>query len=85
MNVIDLDLPGLSDLSGHPPPPQVTLDVYENWVFELLACGMRPAMTDEEIIADFMKNEGSQKEEWPDFGERQSSKHRIGRDSLQCR
>ena len=25
-------------------------------------------MTDEEIIADFMRNEGSQKEEWPDFG-----------------
>ena len=65
MNIINLDLP---DLSGHPPPPQVTLDVYEKWVFELLASGLRPEMTDEQIIADFMKNEGSQKEEWPDFG-----------------
>jgi hypothetical protein len=65
MKVIDLNLP---DLSGHPPPPQVTLDVYEKWVFEWLACGLRPVMTDEEIIADFMKNEGRQTEEWPDFG-----------------
>lgn len=67
MNVLDLVLP---DLSDHPPPPQVTLDVYEKWVFELLACGMRPVMTDEEIIADFMCNEGRQTEEWPDFGNR---------------
>jgi hypothetical protein len=65
MNIPDLDLP---DLSGHPPPPQVTLEVYEKWVFELLASGMRKEMTDEEIIADFMRNEGSQTEEWPDFG-----------------
>ena len=65
MNIIDLNLP---DLSNHPPPPQVGLDVYEKWVFELLACGMRPVMTDEQLIADFMKNEGSQTEEWPDFG-----------------
>jgi hypothetical protein len=65
MNIIDLNLP---DLSNHPPPPQVGLDVYEKWVLELLACGMRPVMTDEQLIADFMKNEGSQTEEWPDFG-----------------
>lgn len=67
MNVIDLELP---DLSGHPPPPQVTIDVYEKWVFELLASGMRPPMTNEHIIADFMQNEGRQTEEWPDFGAR---------------
>jgi hypothetical protein len=65
MNVVDLEFP---DLAGHPPPPQVTLDVYEKWVFELLACGMRPVMTDEELIADFMRNEGRQTDEWPDFG-----------------
>jgi len=65
MKIIDLNLP---DLSGHPPPPQVTLDIYEKWVFEWLACGMRRPMTDEEIIADFMKNEGRQTEEWPNFG-----------------
>ena len=58
------------DFTGHPPPPQVTLDVYEKWVFELLACGMRPVMTDEELIADFMRNEGRQTDEWPDFGAR---------------
>jgi hypothetical protein len=39
-------------------------------VFELLACGMRPVMTKEEIIADFMRNEGRQTDEWPDFGSR---------------
>ena len=65
MKIIDLNLP---DLSDHPPPPQVALDVYEKWVFEILANGMRPAMTHEELIADFMKNEGRQTEEWPDFG-----------------
>jgi len=67
MNVIDLEFP---DFSDHPPPPQVTLDAYEKWVFELLASGMRPPMTNEEMIADFMKNEGRQTEEWPDFGAR---------------
>ena len=67
MNILDLEFP---DFSDHPPPPQVTLGVYEKWVFELLASGMRPIMTDQEIIADFMRNEGSQKEEWPDFGTR---------------
>jgi hypothetical protein len=65
MNILELELP---DFSDHPPPPQASLGQYEKWVFELIACGMRPPMTDEEIIADFMRNEGSQKEEWPDFG-----------------
>ena len=67
MNILDLEFP---DFSDHPPPPQVTLDVYERWVFELLASGMRPVMTDQEMIADFMRSEGRQKEEWPDFGAR---------------
>lgn len=65
MKPIDLNLP---DLSNHPPPPQVSLAEFEKCVFEWLACGMRPDMTDEELVADFMKNEGSQTEEWPDFG-----------------
>ncbi len=65
MSILDLELP---DWSDHPPPPHVTLDVYEKWVFELLKCGMRPPMTDAEILADFMRNEGRQVEEWPDFG-----------------
>ena len=65
MNILNLNLQGLSD---HPPPPQASLGAYEKWIFELLACGLRPVMTDEQIIADFMKNEGRQTEEWPDFG-----------------
>lgn len=65
MNILDLEFP---DFSDHPPPPQVTLGVYERWVFELLASGMRPVMTDQEMIADFMRNEGRQTEEWPNFG-----------------
>lgn len=65
MKIIDLNLP---DLSGHPPPPKVSLGVYEKWMFDSLAAGMRSEMTDDEIAADFMRNEGSQKEPWPDFG-----------------
>lgn len=65
MKIVDLNLP---DLSDHSPPPQVSLDVYEKWVFEWLACGLRPSMSDEQMLAEFMKNEGSQTEEWPDFG-----------------
>ena len=65
MNILDLEFP---DFSDHPPPPQVTLGVYERWVFELLASGMRPVMTDQDMIADFMRNEGRQTEEWPNFG-----------------
>lgn len=65
MNNLNLNL---QDLSDHPPPPQASLGGYEKWIFELLACGLRPVMTDEELIADFMKNEGRQTEEWPDFG-----------------
>lgn len=67
MNIIDLDLP---DLSGHPPPPQVSLDVYEKWVLEMLACGMRKPMSEDEMLAEWLRNEGSQTEEWPDFGAR---------------
>jgi hypothetical protein len=63
---IDFDLP---DLSGHPPPPQVTLGVYEKWVFESFAQNRRQTMTKDQVIADFMKNEGRQTEEWPDFGD----------------
>ena len=65
MKIIDLNLP---DQSDHPPPPRVSLGVYEKWMFDALAAGVRPPMTDEEIRADFLKNEGSQKEPWPDFG-----------------
>lgn len=65
MNILDLELP---DFSDHPPPPQVSLGVYEKWVFEVFTKGKREAMTHEEMIADFKRNEGSQTEPWPDFG-----------------
>ena len=65
MKVIDLNLP---DLSGHPPPPQVTLDVYEKWVLEMYAKSKYPTMSREEMLEEWMRNEGSQTEEWPDFG-----------------
>lgn len=64
MKIIDLNLP---DLSNH-PPPHVSLDVYEKWVFEWIKCSRAHPMTNEELLADFLRNEGSQKEEWPDFG-----------------
>jgi predicted amidophosphoribosyltransferase len=65
MNVIDLDLP---DFSDHPPPPRLTLAQYENWVLEIYAKSKYPKMSNEEMLAEWMRNEGSQTEEWPDFG-----------------
>lgn len=61
--------PEFPDFSNHPPPPQVSLGVYEAWVFGSHAQSRRQTMTKEQVIADFMKNEGSQTEEWPDFGD----------------
>ena len=65
MKVIDLDLP---DFSNHPPPPRLTLAQYETWVSEMYAKSKYPTMTHEEMHAEWMRNEGSQTEEWPDFG-----------------
>jgi hypothetical protein len=67
MNVIDLDLP---DLSGHPPPPKLTFEQYQHWIcVEIVPSLARDGkMSREQLIADFKKNEGSQTEEWPDFG-----------------
>lgn len=65
MKIIELNLP---DLSNHPDPPQVDLGTYEAWVRGDAATRTRAAMSDEEIIADFLKNEGSQTAEWPNFG-----------------
>jgi hypothetical protein len=65
MKIIDLNLP---DLSDHPPDPQVDLGVYEAWVRGDAATRSRASMTDEQIADDFMKNEGSQKVPWPNFG-----------------
>ncbi|MCW1883617.1 hypothetical protein OKA04_02685 [Luteolibacter flavescens] len=65
MKTIELSLP---DMSDHPPPPQVDLGTFESWVRGDAATKTRASMTDEEIIADFMRNEGRQTEPWPDFG-----------------
>lgn len=65
MKELDLDF---GDLSDHPPPPRVSMDVFERWVFEMFAKSGRGHMSAEEIRADFRRNEGSQTEEWPDFG-----------------
>lgn len=67
MNILELELP---DFSDHPPPPQLSLESYEKWVLELLKCGARPLLSAEEERAEWLRNEGSQTEEWPDFGAR---------------
>jgi hypothetical protein len=68
MNALDLELP---DFSNHPPPPKLTFEQYEKWVCEEIVpeLARRGEMTREKLIADFMKNEGRQTEEWPDFGD----------------
>ena len=67
MNVLDLNLP---DLSGHPPPPKLSFEEYEHWICEIAKQRLVPdaPKTWEEFRAEFMKNEGSQKDPWPDFG-----------------
>jgi|APGre2960657404_1045060.scaffolds.fasta_scaffold168764_2 hypothetical protein len=71
MNVIDLDLP---DFSSHPPPPKLNFEQYERWICEEIvpALAREGKLTREYLVADFMRNEGSQTEEWPDFGASQS-------------
>ncbi len=68
MNILDLEFP---DFSNHPPPPKLTFEQYQRWVCEEIvpALAREGKMTREQIIADFMQNEGRQTEEWPDFGE----------------
>ncbi|MCW1921209.1 hypothetical protein OKA05_01510 [Luteolibacter arcticus] len=46
---------------------KVPFAIYEWLVFNVWA-KTRAAWTDEEIIADFMRNEGRQTDPWPDFG-----------------
>ncbi len=67
MNIRELDLP---DTSGHPPPPRLTFEQYQRWI-----CGeigpmlaLEGKFCQKELLADFMKNESRQNEEWPDFG-----------------
>jgi len=53
--MIDLDLP---DGSDHPPPPSVTLDVFERWVIEVFIPDAiaRGELTQESAIRDFEEN-----------------------------
>ncbi len=69
MNALDLEFP---DFSGHPPPPKLSFEQYQRWICEEIvpALARQGKMTREEIVADFRRNEGSQTEEWPDFGSR---------------
>ncbi|MEI6675613.1 MAG: hypothetical protein WCO57_10580 [Verrucomicrobiota bacterium] len=67
MNALDLEFP---DFTGHPPPPKLSFEQYQRWVCEeivpeLARCGQ---MTLDATLTDFMRNEGSQTEPWPDFG-----------------
>lgn len=69
MNIPDLELP---DFSGHPPAPKLTFEQYQHWVCEEIvpALARQGEMTTEKLIRDFLRNEGRQTEEWPDFGSR---------------
>ena len=58
-----------SQASDHPEEPlplELKYDPNDPW--HLMASAYWAKMTPEEVLADFMKNEGSQTEEWPDFG-----------------
>ena len=66
MNLLDLEF---EDMSDHPPPPHLSFEEYQRWIFEDIVPMMaaRGEMTEEKLIADFMNNEG-RVTEWPDFG-----------------
>ena len=53
MNTLDLELPNFSE---HPPAPEMSCAEYQR------------EMTTEKLLDDFLRNEGRQTEEWPDFG-----------------
>jgi len=65
--MIDLDL-NFPDLSGHPPPPRMSFEEYERWIFDEIVPMLveQGEMTHEKLIADFQRNEGSVTA-WPDF------------------
>lgn len=58
--------------SGHVPPPKLTFEQYQRWVCEEIVPSLARdgKMSREQLIADFMINDGRQSEEWPDFGAR---------------
>lgn len=68
MNIPELEFP---EFSGHPPSPKLTFDQYQKWVCEEIVptLASQGEMTTEKLIRDFLRNEGRQTEEWPDFGD----------------
>jgi hypothetical protein len=48
---------------------EVGEEEYDRWIYGESGLMVRRTMTTEEAIADFLRNEGSQTEEWPNFGE----------------
>ncbi len=69
MNRLDLVFP---DFSVHPPPPKLTFEQYQHWVCEEIVpeLARNGQMTPAAVLTDFMRNEGRQKDPWPDFGSR---------------
>jgi hypothetical protein len=60
-----------SQFSNHPEEPsplELKYDPNDPWL--LMAGAYWAKMTPEEVLADWLRNEGSQTEEWPDFGVR---------------
>jgi hypothetical protein len=60
--------PKPGDHTGTDTQSEFIYDPNDPWLIE--AGKYWSKMTMEQLIADFMKNEGSQTEEWPDFGAR---------------
>ncbi|MCW1914217.1 hypothetical protein OJ996_11565 [Luteolibacter sp. GHJ8] len=68
MSELDIQLPAFAN---HPPSPKMTFEQYQRWICEEIVPDLVRSgeMTRERLIEDFLRNEGRQKEEWPDFGE----------------
>lgn len=67
MNVLDLEF---RDFSNHPPPPKLNFGQSQRSICEEIAPALarEGKLAREHLLADFMRSEGSQKVEWPDFG-----------------
>ena len=58
------------DLSGHPPPPRLSFEEYQRWIFTEIvpALARQGEMTVEKLRADFQRSEGAVTA-WPDFSD----------------
>lgn len=61
LDILDMVLP---DYSGHPPPPQLSFEEYQRWVFEEIVPSLarEGKITPQSQIDDFMNNEGRMEE-----------------------